>query len=87
MLSTLVFQILGALSACLSGMDEVNGPKSDTCNNNAAITIADCIAAIVIAAIAAKTMRQSSTKPLPLIPIGGNLLSRCVLETSTSYSH
>ena len=32
-------------------------------------------------------MRQSSTKPLPLIPIGGNLLSRCVIETSTSYSH
>ena len=33
------------------------------------------------------SMRQSSTKPLPPIPIGGNLLSRCVLETSTSDSH
>ena len=29
-------------------------------------------------------MRQSSTKPLPPIPIGGNLLSHCVLKTSTS---
>ena len=32
-------------------------------------------------------MRQSSTKPLPQIPIGGNLLSSCVLKTSTSDSY
>ena len=32
-------------------------------------------------------MRQSSTKPLPQIPIGGNLLSSSVLKTSTSDSY
>ena len=36
-----------------------------------------------------QTMRQSSTKPLPLIPIGGNLLSRsrddCPIYLNSSY--
>ena len=32
-------------------------------------------------------MRQSSTKPLPQIPVDGNVLSRCGLETTTSNSH